>query len=232
MHKLVLRSISGMIDDYCKLKIDYETSDQIQTPQECFENLEPLFGESYKLPETISASSSSLLYGLSDNPYLSRASDSSATRGKECELEQRLQFQNHLLRILKQQDFEYGLTSEAELFIGKHLELNRALVRSWINELFLKHFANVDIVVGILQSISRIEYDEIYPEGQTIALAASFHKHPEVRECSIRAFENWESPDCLEILRNCRCSEDWLEKYRLEVIQDLEELAKDAITRP
>lgn len=135
-----------------------------------------------------------------------------------------------LLRIILEQDFEYGCDSPADLFVRRLMEQNSAVVKEWLNSIFIEYFHDTRILIGLLHIISHIDYLKINPQGPTIALAALSHIDPEVRECGIRAFENWGTADSLNILRNIKCQEKWLQEYLNQVILDLEEELEDNVS--
>ena len=139
-----------------------------------------------------------------------------------------IQYKDDFLRIICEQDFEYGLSSQADLFIAQLLNINASVTKEWLNSLFIENFRNSRIILGLLQVVSHLEYIDANPEGPTMALAALSHSDPEVRECAIRAFENWESADSLNVLRGVKYSEEWLQEYAEKVIVYLEgSLAKN-----
>jgi hypothetical protein len=132
-------------------------------------------------------------------------------------------YTTELLRIIREQDFEYGFDSPADLFVRELLRQNLTVTKEWLNSIFIDYFDDTRILIGLLQIISHIDYLEICPEGATMALAALSHVNPEVRECGIRAFENWGTVESLKVLRNVKCQEKWLQEYVQQVILDLEE---------
>ena len=132
-------------------------------------------------------------------------------------------YTNDFLRVIREQDFEYGFESMADKFIRQLMEQNKAVTREWLNRLFLCHFNDIKIITGLVQVLSHIEYAEIYPEGPTIALAALSHNNLEVRECGIRAFENWGTLESLHILEGLRFTEKWMQEYVKKVVCDLRE---------
>jgi len=141
-------------------------------------------------------------------------------------------YTQELLRIIVEQDFEYGFDSPADLFIKDLLHHNPTVTREWLNSIFLEYFYDRRILIGLLQILSHIDYFEIYPQGPTMAVAALSHADSEVRECGIRAFENWSNIESLNVLRNLKCPEEWLQEYVQQVISDLEEeLASHAFAR-
>ncbi|AQQ72573.1 hypothetical protein SMSP2_02963 [Limihaloglobus sulfuriphilus] len=127
-----------------------------------------------------------------------------------------------LLQLIHDEIFEYGTLNSADSFVRESLKSNK-FVKEWINEIFLKHFSNIEIITGILKIISHITYSDIYPTGQTMAIAALSHKDIEVKECGIRAFENWDAIDSIDLLKKVDCQEEWLVDYLEEVISYLEE---------
>ena len=126
-------------------------------------------------------------------------------------------------RIICEQDFEYGFDSPADLFVRELMEQNEAITKEWLNAIYIEQFSDIRVVIGLLQVVSHLQYPEIYPQGPTMALAALSHANSEVRECGIRAFENWGTIESLNILRNVKCTENWMQEYLSQVIKDLKE---------
>jgi hypothetical protein len=136
----------------------------------------------------------------------------------------RNQFTRDFLHIIKEQDFEYGINTQADLFVKKHFLKNELVTIQWLHELFVSNYhKDTSILNGILIVFSHFQYSEIYPHGQMTALAAISHSNLEVRECGVRSFENWATIDCLYILKSIHYSEDWLQEYVTSVVSDLEE---------
>ena len=130
-------------------------------------------------------------------------------------------FSRSFLDSICKSNFEFGYDSLADIFIREHLAEN-SLTKTWINEIFIENFRDIGITTGILRVIAHLDYREIAPQGLTIALAALSHSSAEVRECGIRAFENWSTSEGLEILRTVKCKEKWLQDYVDQVIIDIE----------
>lgn len=135
--------------------------------------------------------------------------------------QQRNDFANKLISCIKEQHFEYGVTSKADILISEELTKNKLATKNTLNELFVKNFEIPSVLIGILQIISR--NDKINPEGQLMALAALSHKNFEVRECGIRCFENWVSQASLTMLKNISTKPQWLQDYLNTVIDNIEE---------
>lgn len=132
-------------------------------------------------------------------------------------------YTKELLRIICEQDFEYGFDSPADLFVRELMEQNEAVTKEWLNAIYIEQFSDIRVVIGLLQVVSHLQYPEICPQGPTMALAALSHANSEVRECGIRAFENWGTIESMNILRNVKCTESWMQEYLSQVIKDLEE---------
>ncbi|TVR82965.1 MAG: hypothetical protein EA412_01205 [Chitinophagaceae bacterium] len=132
-------------------------------------------------------------------------------------------FTNDFLSILREEDFEFGFISRSEELLNEQLKINALATRNWLNELFIKHFSDEVIIIGILRIIGRFEPTQIFPQGQTIALAALNHSNDEVKELGIRAFEKWCNIESLEILKKIQVETIWLREYIEEVIKDFEE---------
>lgn len=128
-----------------------------------------------------------------------------------------------LISLLKDEDFEFGYISRSEELIREQLNINALATRNWINEIFISNFDNEIILMGILRIIGRFDESQIFPQGQTIALAALSHKNDEIKELGVRAFEKWNSIESLAILKKLNFDKTWLQDYVTEVIHDIEE---------
>lgn len=161
------------------------------------------------------------------------AADDNGTQGSvenrrnEERLAQLRQFGARVVALTRECIFEFGFENELDCFLRESLAKNAMATKQWLNDIFLKHFKEVPVVVGVLRAIAHLEYLEIYPTGPTMALAALSHRDVEVRDCAIRAFENWESPEGLAYLRLIRCEQRWLQDYLERVIADLDKRRQD-----
>ena len=132
-------------------------------------------------------------------------------------------FADTLLTLIHEEVFEYGMENAADVFVQKSLEMSPYFTKEWLNTIFLHRLGDVEVTTGILRIIAHLDYEYISPTGPTMAIAAGMHKNAEIRECGIRAFENWSNADSLKYLRHIRCEEKWLHDYLEQVISDLEE---------
>jgi len=131
-------------------------------------------------------------------------------------------FTRELIMLIREEEFEYGLDTKADILVRKRIEQNALATKEWLTTIFIESFTNTRILLGVLIIISRFNYFVIYPEGQLMATAALSHKDPEIQECGVRAFENWGNRHSLRILKNLKVPTEWLQEYINEVIDDLE----------
>lgn len=128
-----------------------------------------------------------------------------------------------LINTILEENFEFGYVSNSEKIIREQFKINALATRNWLSELFINHFNDITILIGLLRIIGRFEENIIFPQGHTIALAALNHKNDEIKELGIRAFENWSSENSIKVLKNIEISPQWLCDYKNQVIAELEE---------
>ncbi len=136
-------------------------------------------------------------------------------------LQLKKEFTPQLIHLIVDSDFEYGIESSVDVFIRNQIKKNWLATKSCLSEIFVEHFGHPTILIGLLRSVSRLSYFEISPEGQIMAVAALSHVDIEVRECGIRAFENWGNLHSLIVLENLEVSPPWLQDYVCRVVHDL-----------
>lgn len=128
-----------------------------------------------------------------------------------------------LINLIYEEDFEFGYISRSQVLIEEQFQVNKLATRNWLNKIFIEHFKDEKIVIGLLRIIGRFDEDTIFPQGQTMAMSALIHKNDEIKELGIRAFENWCSLKSYEVLKTIEISSDWLKEYLDDVISNLEE---------
>jgi hypothetical protein len=130
-------------------------------------------------------------------------------------------FSRQFISYILEDDFEYGMESKAHILVKEQMKINAAVTKDWLNSIYVDNFENSEIQIGILRVISRLEREEIYPIGYTMATASLNHKDEVVQETAIRAFESWGGKESLTILENVSISSKWVAEYLNEVISDL-----------
>ena len=138
-------------------------------------------------------------------------------------IQQRNKFTEELMSLILHEDFEYGIDTRADAFVRRYMALNAPTTKDWLGRIYIDNVSNIPVLIGLLRIVARLDYQEIKPPGQLIAIAALSHSNIEVQECGVRAFESWEAIDSLEILENLKVSTKWLQEYINEVVSDLKE---------
>ncbi len=202
-----------------------------------YKELSPIFYSMKQLTEITKSFSESISEMLHSNVIESPNSTSNLEKYDENKINrERLEFlRKHttprFIKLIREEHFEFGYTSQSEIFLRELLEKNSLATMSWLNELYNDNFHNDVILIGIVRLLGRFDEASIKPQGQTMALGSLIHKNLEICELGIRAFESWGSTDSLRILKQTRVSvlkqisiaDKWLKQYLEEVISDLEE---------
>lgn len=128
-----------------------------------------------------------------------------------------------LISLIRGDHFEYGCSSYSEIFVEELLKHQPIITMQLLNEIMLEYFSQTKIVVGILHILSHLDYETVYPQGQTMAGMALSHQSVEVREMAVKAFENWGNAHSVIFLKSVRIEEKWLSDYVSQLISDLEE---------
>ena len=118
-------------------------------------------------------------------------------------------------------NFINGKKTNAEDFIVNSL---KTINQNWLNRLYLEKITSSKIKIGILHTISHIDYEKVHPIGQSIALMGLTDPDDEVIEYSIKVFENWECKDAIPLLKGRQIKKKWLQEYLEDVVEYLEEL--------
>lgn len=135
--------------------------------------------------------------------------------------EEEERFIQELISLIQNEEFEYGVDTKADALVRHYIERDAFHTRGWIHKAYMEYSTNIPMIVGLLRVIARLDYDEISPQGLTMAIAALSHKDTEVKDCGIRAFESWGTLESLKILENLQVSPQWLQKYVERVISYL-----------
>ena len=130
---------------------------------------------------------------------------------------------NQLIETIIEESFEFGIKSKSEIIIEEQLSINALATRNWLNTIFIDYFDDERIIIGILRIIGRFDERIIFPQGQTMALAALSHKSTEIKELGVRAFENWGTYNSINVLENIDLDIEWLSDYKNQVIEDMKE---------
>jgi hypothetical protein len=147
------------------------------------------------------------------------SSENTLNTKRRNELEKR--FTQQFVSYILEDDFEYGMESKAHILVKDRMKINAAVTKEWINGIYVNNIKNSDILIGILRVIALFEREELFPIGDTIALAALSHENEIVKETAIRAFESWGGIKSIEILETVSVSSKWIQEYLNDVLSDL-----------
>lgn len=130
-------------------------------------------------------------------------------------------FTQQLIGYILEDNFEYGMESKAQILVKKQLKINPSVTKNWINKIYVNSINNAEILIGILRIIARFDRNDIFPIGDTIAMASLSHNNEMVQETAIRAFESWGGEESISILANANVASKWINEYLEEVMADL-----------
>ena len=233
-HKILLKSIDTTSSEFdfqdrltvsSSLAKDYEGQKRLAKAESLFakELIWPILNKEFEYG--IDAKADAFVRHYSASDFEDRLTVSSSL-AKDYEGQKRLAkaeslFAKELISLILNEEFEYGIDTKADAFVRHYMGLNCPLTKEWINTIFVDNFADVFILVGLLRIIARLDYTGIYPQGQTMALAALSHENTEVKECGVRAYESWGTIESLKILENLTVGIQWLQEYIDDVVSDL-----------
>lgn len=132
-------------------------------------------------------------------------------------------FSTRITSMLRNEDFECGIQNQSEYYFRKCLMKNKdetlyKTLSAFINNF---HSNNSHIIVGFLHIVSHLEYKQVLPTGQSIAIMALNYNDSEVQEYAIKCFENWGEIDGIKMLEAVKFTDKWLGDYAKNVIEDL-----------
>lgn len=130
-------------------------------------------------------------------------------------------FKSSFVALIFDSIFEYGYTNQADKFLLNQFNLIGPYAGSWLGELYIEYINNEEFIVRLLMTLSHLPYEVVGSEGVLIAANALNHKSDIVKENGIRAFENWENQEYIELLKNMELHTEWIKDYRDSVVKGL-----------
>ena len=141
---------------------------------------------------------------------------------KEKEKKEYNEFSHKLINIIKKEDFEYGFETDSDRFVRKMFCQNADKTKNFLNQIYIDFFSENSILMAVLRIVSRFDYHEIEPQGQTMMLGVLSHEDEEIIETVVRSFESWNSKESIKYLKKIQIRDKWLESYKNDVIDDIE----------
>lgn len=126
------------------------------------------------------------------------------------------------IRILYYTDFEDGIVPEISDRVNQYLEQNRLITYNWFNYLYSNYQDNTIVIAGLLRIIGQIDISNEVDCLLPLVECGLNHKDSTAQEAAIMVIEKWRTKNCLKALKNTSFSSDWMKKYALEVIRELE----------
>ncbi len=149
-----------------------------------------------------------------------------STINDDAEIQFKPQLRSVLSSMLSQEDFESGIINPSERYFVSEFKDSPVSAMNELMVLFMNNYQlgrkNSHILVGILHLLSHMDYEEIYPSGQAMAISGLSYSNNEVQEFAIKCFENWDNKDGILKLRAIQFNSKWLQEYANEVIEELE----------
>lgn len=128
-----------------------------------------------------------------------------------------------LLSIMNDDYFEANHIPNSELFIDSlKKQYSNYDILIWLNEIMGENMNNPHILRGLMHIISHYPYQDVCPNGPTMACALLNNTDDSVKDFAIKAFENWNRKETIGYLKYTEFSSDWLKEYAQAVIEDLE----------
>lgn len=127
-------------------------------------------------------------------------------------------YKDKFIRLLRTEDFEYGIKSQSESLIEELIEKDSLVAKNWLSSIYTKYYKNELILAGLLRVISNFGDENQF---KIMAMAALVHESDEIKELGVRAFENWVGEESISILENIEVEPGWLKNYINQVIKDL-----------
>lgn len=109
---------------------------------------------------------------------------------------------------------DYGMKSMAEVYVENWMSKGSVQVQLWLSEVYLENQHDHDTLMALLKVMMHVDPVEFAPINRMIALASLSDSSLEVRECAVRCYEYWETPEFYVDLINRPLEPAWLEDYK------------------
>lgn len=120
-------------------------------------------------------------------------------------------------------DLRIGEVNEMENVIRNLMSMSSQNdTLTWLNQLYLDHNRNALFVCTLFHTLSHMEYEEIIPQGPTMAMASLNHEDDRVIGYAIKAFSNWNSKKTIELMKTNVPNIPWAKKEWNRVLEYIE----------
>lgn len=133
------------------------------------------------------------------------------------------EYENTILSIISTDEYEDGVISNSERFIKEKLSIqSKEYILDALMQIYISKYDDEHVLLGVMEMISCMKYDEAEPKGQIMALGLLQHKNIYLRDRAIQVYEQWNSKKGISALKNLRCDQKWLQDYVDKAIKYLE----------
>jgi hypothetical protein len=128
-----------------------------------------------------------------------------------------------ILSVIACDEFEDGEISKSERYMRKNMSLEtKDYILDALMKIYMDKYNNEHVLLGIMEMISCMKYEEVEPKGQIMALGLLQHENIYLRDRAIQVYEQWNSKKSLTVLKSLKCDQKWLQDYVDKVIEYLE----------
>lgn len=128
-----------------------------------------------------------------------------------------------ILLSLNWNDLKIGDYNTMEEIVYRLINMSSQMeTMTWLNRLFLKHNRNALFLCSLLHTLSHMEYEEVVPQGPTMAMASLNHADERVIGYAIKAFSNWNSKSTLTLMKTNIPPIPWARKEWDRVVDYIE----------
>lgn len=125
--------------------------------------------------------------------------------------------------LLNWNDLKIGEYNTMEEIVYSLINMSSQMqAMEWLNRLFLKHIKDVLFLCSLFHTLSHMEYEEVVPQGPTMAMAALNHEDDRVIGYAIKAFSNWNSKSTLTLMKAVVPRIPWAKKEWDRVVNYIE----------
>ena len=125
-------------------------------------------------------------------------------------------------------DLKVGEINEMEIVIRNLINMSTQIeTMTWLNQLYLDYNKNVLFVCTLLHTLSHMEYEEVIPQGPTMAMASLNHEDDRVIGYAIKAFSNWNSKSTISLMKTNIPNIYWAKKEWNRVVEYIEKFGDE-----
>ncbi len=129
------------------------------------------------------------------------------------------EYENIFLSIGKNDYLDYGeVTAIDRLVESWSEELTRESFVDLIAHLHLNLFNKIEMLLLLYKAISNIPYSSFGKAGYALISPGLLNPNIEVKDATLRVFEQWESKEYLPFLSIIEISPEWLNSYKDKIV--------------